>query len=203
MKITLTSQSPGPPLWRVLHDLEMGPIWRSNLPEVFPINGNRTPFGKDWQLLSYAMNPGMTGQKWRSLYQFNRAFNNGTGFNGPDPKADYVNSMDLGAELPAWDKTRFCGGAVVTGREDGPNLIVDILDGKGPAPELAWLSARPWYYFHAVNVTSGGITRFPQNDGEPVLVPLVGSGVATYPLSKLQRWRQAELPDPYRLYITP
>ena len=197
MKITLRTR---PPLYRVLHDVEMGPIWRSSLPEVFPLNGNRTPFGKDWQILSYVMNPAMTGQKWRSLYAHNRAFNNGTGFNGPDPKADYVNSMDLSAPLPAWDKTRVCGGAVVTGTVVGPDLIIDILDGKEVAPSLEWLMARPWYYFTAVNVTGGGITNFPQNDGRPCLVPLVGSGIAKYPVAKLQKWTAAELPDPYTLY---
>jgi hypothetical protein len=189
-----------PPIFRVLHDIELGPLWRQNVPEVFPLNGNRTPFGRDWQLLSYAMNPKMTGQKWRSLYAYNRAFTNGTGFNGPEPKADHVNGFDLDAPEPAWDKARFCGGAGVSGTVLGPDLIVEILDGNAAPPTLEWLMARPWLYFHAVNVTADAITKFPQNDGRPVLVPLVGSGVAKYPLSKLQRWTAPELPDPYRIY---
>lgn len=197
--------SPHPQLYRVLHDVETPQgIWRAGLPEVFPLNGERTPFGKAWQLLAYAMNPGMTGDHFRALYGAHKAFNNGTGFpsqGGDEPKADYVNMRDLTFPLPAWDKTRLCGGATVTGTEDGPDLIVNILDGFQAPPTLAWLLANPTLFFHAVNSTIGGITRFPQNDGRPCLVPLVGSGVARIPLSSLQK--VPGIADPYAIGYSP
>lgn len=192
-------------LYRKLHDVETPKgLWRAGLPEVFPLNGERTPFGKGWQLLAYAMNPGMTGDRFRALYGSHKAFNNGTGFpsqDGDEPHADYVNGLDLGYPLPAWDKTRVCGGATLSGREDGTDLIVEILDGFGPPPMLDDLLTHPTLFFHAVNSTATGITKFPQNDGRPCLVPLVGSGVARIPLAELQK--VPGLADPYYLGYRP
>ena len=169
-------------LWRVKHDTT---DWRRGLPEVFILNSNATPFGRDWQLLSYALNPGMDKKKWRAVYAYNRAFNNGCGFNDDtDPRADYVNGLDLAAPLPKWDKTRVCGGATITGRVDGNELVVEIMDGRGPAPSLEWLLARPWLYFKAIN--AGTLSNFPQGGGLPVYIPLVGSGEARYPLAGLE-----------------
>lgn len=186
-----------PQLYRVKHDLEMGPLWRTNVPEVYPLNGNSTPFGEDWQFLTFAMCPGITGNHWRSVYGTATAFMNGTGYGGSSPRADFVNGLNLSAALPRWDKTRVCGGAVVTGVESGANLIVSILDGTGPAPTLDWIMARPWYRFHAITVYSDGhVGEFPQNN--PVYVPLVGSGVATLPLVNLEKLPLGALiPNPY------
>ncbi len=185
-----------PVYYRVLHDAETSKgIWRPGLPEVFPLNDQKTSFGNAWQLLSYEMNPGMTGEHWRSLYAYNRAFTNGTGFNGSEPRADYVNGRDLSYPLPAWDKTRLCGGATIRGIEQPPYLYVDILDGFSSAPTWEELKAKPWLYFHAVNTTENGITRFPQNDGRPCLVPLVGSGVARILLASVQK--VPSIADPY------
>lgn len=183
-------------LWRVLHDAERpGGIWRDGLPEVFVLNELHTPFGPDWQRLSYALNPGMTGDKWRSLYANNRALTNGSGFNGVQPRADHVNMRDLDAPLPAWDKTRLCGGATITGSIAGNELEVLIMDGRGPAPSLSWLQARPWLFYHGVNSTINGITRFPQNDGRDCLVPLAGTRPAFISLDDLQQ--VTEIADPY------
>jgi hypothetical protein len=187
-----------PPLWRIKHDIEMGGIWRGGLPEVFPLNGDVTPFGKGWQKLTYAMNPGILKKKWRAVYRFDKAFMNKTGFDRPGyPKADFINNVDLTSPLPKWDKTRVCGGATVTGHVEGAYLVIDILDGHTVAPTLEWILARPWYFFHAVNCASDGhITNFPQNDGRPVLVPLVGHGVAKIALSKVQQ--VTEIVNPYQ-----
>lgn len=196
-KYTVTMQRIpyAPLLYRVKHDAELGPLWRQ-APEVFLLNDNRTPFGADWQRLSFALNPGMTSNHWRALYGDDEAFTNGNGFNGPNARADFVNNCDLSAPLPAWDKTRVCGGATVTGIVDGMELVVDILDGTGPAPTLEWLLARPWLYFHALTVYGDGhVGEFPQNN--PCLVPLVGSGEARIPLAQVQK--VPRIADPYKI----
>lgn len=188
--------APAVPLWRVLHDAELPDSLRpvrnwptDGVPEVYWGNREQTPFGKSWQLLSYAMNPGMDPLRWRILYEYDTAFCNGTGFNEPgSPRADYVNGRDLAAKDPMWQSLLFCGGATPTGQVDGADLIIDHLDGFGPAPTLEWIMARPQYFFEALIVYQDGhLSKFPYNDGRPVLVPLVGSGVARYPLSKLVR----------------
>lgn len=192
-----------PVYYRVLHDAELPEgIWRPNLPEVWPLNGEVTRFGESWQYRDKSLNPAMTGGHWRSVHASNRAFNNGQGFNdAAEPHADYVNRLDLTSPDPAWDKTRCCGGATLRGIEQPPYLIVDILDGFSPPPSLDYFRAHPWLYFHAVNSTENGITRFPQGDGLPVLVPLVGSGVARIPLNVLQR--VPGIADPYVMGYQP
>lgn len=215
---------PARPLYRVLHDAELpgqpsvrgmravyrrtqrlprlprallralSVIWRPGLPEVFPLNDLATTFGEQLQWLAYGLNPGMTGLKFRSLYDYRRAFTNGTGFRGPEPRADYVNGLDLNAIQAALDKGRLCGGATVEGDKDPPYLIVRTLD-PNHLPTLEWLWNHPTFRFHAVNTTWAGITRFPQNDGRPCIIPLVSRGICRILLSNLQ-----EVPgiaDPY------
>jgi hypothetical protein len=192
-----------PTYYRVLHDVETPRgIWRAGDPEVFVLNGERTYFNQAWQELAYALNPGMTKAHFASLYAYNRAFTNGNGFgDDADPRADYINRVNLSSPLPAFDKTRVCGGATLRGIEDPPNLIVNILDGDAAPPTLAELLSQPWLFFHAVNTTLNGITRFPQNDTRPCLVPLFGSGVASIPLAALQK--VPGIADPYVLGYKP
>lgn len=207
LRFNLVSQATTKQLYRVMHDVELPTGLRAcaPCPEVFPINGLRTPFTPEWQRLAFALNPGMTGNHFRALYGTRTAFNNGTGFptkDGDPPKADYVNMLDLTYPLPAFDKTRFCGGATITGIEDGTDLIVDIIDGTNPAPTLESLLAYPTLYFHAVicnpksSITGEPyITRFPQMGGGIVLVPLIGQGECRYPLAALQK--VPDIADPY------
>ncbi len=201
-----------PPFWRVKHDAEMGPLWRTGVPEVFimlPVTA--TEFHKDWQLLSYTLNTirnpiitaDMTKKKWRALYDYERAFTNGTGFGDPsDPRADWVNNININKPNPRFDKPRLCGGATVTGIIDGNDLIVKTMN-VNSVPSIEWLLARPWLYFDAVTVTKNGIGRFPQGtNGNRVFVPLVTSKEVRYPLDKLEKLPANSPPaDPYQLSI--
>lgn len=198
MKAQATISAPvTPSLWRVLHDAEMGSLFRVDVPEVYVIREASFNFTEGYQKLSYALNTianplisaDMTKDKWRVLYDFMRAFANGTGFNkSGDPRADYVNVRDLDKPLPKFDKTRICGGAMVTGTVDGNDLILDSLNVNNPVPTLAWLLARPWLYFDAVNVTANGISKFPQGTlGNRVFVPLLTEAQERYPLAKLKK----------------
>lgn len=206
MKFNLVKQSTSKSLYRVKHDVELPTGLRAcaPCPEVFPINGEHTPFTPEWQRLAYALNPGMTGNHWRSLYGNTTAFTNGNGFPtaaDPTPHADYITMQDLDKPLPAWDKTRFCGGATITGIEDGTDLVVDILDGLAPAPTLESLKAYPTLYFHATICTATYIQRFPQMGGGIVLVPLVGNGECRYPLAALEK--VPSIADPYYIGYRP
>ena len=109
--------------------------------------------------------------------------------------------QDLTAPQAAFDKTRLCGGATVTGVENGTDLIVDILNGFGPVPSVAELLAQPTLFFHAVICNLTYIQRFPQMNGGIVLVPLLGSGVCRYPLAGLEKVDL--IADPYYLGYRP
>ena len=202
----LPSPSPYPQFYRVLHDIERGGLWRFSLPEVFLFEPNHaTPFTKEWQLFSFSINPFMTGDKWRSLYSYSRAFTNNQGFDKPgDPRADYVNGRDLIFELPKFDKPRICGGASLTGVEDGEYLLVNTLDTRNPPPSLEYAEKNPWLcYFDAITIDGNGTPRrFPQGDGERVFIPLVTSQPVKYPLQYLQKMQAGNPPaDPYKIYL--
>ena len=102
-------------------------------------------------------------------------------------------------DLPRFDQPRICGGAVVTGRVEGAQLWIDTLDATKPPPAVT--DVKPWQKFCAVTVKDGRIGRFPQGDGRDVWVPLIARQPVYLPLSSLQRWDGADLPDPYTLYL--
>lgn len=194
-----------PPLFRVLHDKELGELWRPNLPEVHPLfDQHFTPFTESWQRLSYEMNT-LTKNKWTAVYSFERAFTNSNGFGKPgDPRRNYIKMEDLQEPLPKVEAL-VCGGAVLTGKVSGDYLYVETLNGRNPAPSLDWLLERPWLYFDAITVDSNGTPRrFPQADGRQVLIPLVADRNrypdVLIPLRKLQKWTGPGWPDPYKVY---
>lgn len=111
-----------PPLWKVMHDLEMGKVRQVvldrgvPLPEVLPMAPNHyTPLTEAWQRLSYAINPALTPDQWTALYTYQRFMTNHNGFgNQADPRANYIKGTNLSAPLPKQEDL-FCGGAIVTG----------------------------------------------------------------------------------------
>lgn len=193
-----------PRLWRVKHDAELGALWRWNVPEVFRLSPSHAiPIDRAWQEFTFALNqPGMTGDKWRSLYAHNRAFSNkAAGYDYPGTvKQDWVNMRDTtAADTLKFDQPRICGGALVTGRVDGALLWLDYLDANNPPP--AARDVKPWHKFAATTVTGSGVGRFPQRGGLDVWVPLIARQPVYLPLNNLQEWTAAELPDPYTLYL--
>jgi len=189
-----------PPLYRVKHDIEMGSAWRIGSPEVYRLEpDHHIPLAERWQRFIVRLNPWAIGQKYRALLAYNRAFTNGTGYDEPgQPRADYINQLNLTDPLPAFDQPRICGGAVVTGRVDGAWLWLDYLDIDDSVP-VVW---KPWQVFHATTVSGERtIGRFPQGDGQDVLIPLIARQPVKIEMAKLQRWTSTTLPDPYRIYL--
>lgn len=210
-------------LYRVMHDVELldrdlldGGLLKRVLkrmkkrdPEVFllhdisgePITKD-VPMTRDIQEMMFALyrhgapsqNLKRAKKKWRVVYDFMRAFSNGTGFNdSSDPRRDYISGLDLNKRLPAFDKARVCGGATITGQIVGDRLKVETLT---DAMTLEHLLNNPHLYFHAM-LSGKNPAPFPQGDGEPVLIPLIApNGIdAYYPLERLEK--VDEIADPY------
>lgn len=225
----VTASSPKPPLYRVLHDYEIwrrkpflleahGQLesvrkdwrWRLKAPEVYWLHDtHRVPFTETWQRLSFALCEGIEPKKWRIVYDDHRAFMNNTGFwteGSPYayvPRRDYINGIDLSGELPAWDKIRVCGGATISGREEGDYLVVETLDYTAP-PTIEYLRARPWLFFRALicdEDTNGKpiVYDFPQNGGRPVWIPLIAITPVRFPLSCLERVN--DIANPLRIVL--
>lgn len=207
----LVLQSPPPSarpaIWRVLHDLELGELWRDNMPEVHPfMDSHFWEFGEAWQRFTFALNPHLTPKKWTAVYGNRRFLTNNNGFyDDGDLRANYILGEDLNRPNPKCEAL-VCGGAVMAGTVSGSNFIPETLNGRDAPPSVEWLLDHPWLYFHAVTVDSSGTPRmFPQGDGVPILIPLVADRTRyptiTIPVAKLQRWTAVDLPDAYRIYL--
>jgi hypothetical protein len=177
---------------------------------VFPFEPSHyTVFGRSLQLLEKSLNPNMINSKWHGLHlggnqgQDATAFNNRQGFEMiGDPRADYINGKDIGADNPK-QEALVCGGAIL--REvyhDSEYLYPEYIDGNLPAPSLQYVRDRPYLYFDAVTIRSqagGGIVigRFPQGLGERVYILLLASKAIKIPLTKVSRV-SPPFPSPYR-----
>jgi hypothetical protein len=167
--------------YRVAHDREYQDPWRWPVPEVFHFDqAASTPLTDRWQYFIMDLNPGMTGMGYRSLLNCYRAFSNGTGYQCPMPRADFVNKLNTSAPLPKVDKVRVCGGAIIHGTLSSNVLTVETLDGYKRPPSIEWILDHPWLYFRCYTVLEDGSNRdFPQNSGKPVYFPLVARGKVT------------------------
>lgn len=190
-----------PPMWRVLHDRELPSGVRQvvkdrgvPLPEVFPLAPSQfTSLNLAWQRLWRDLNPQMSNEEWRKLLHYQRAFTNGQGFEKPgDPRVDYINARDLGAEPPKIESL-VCGGALLTGEPDIMYrgelcLRVKTLDGRNPPPLAEWVLNCPWLWFEAVSVRpDGGVQSFSLTPYAE-RVPVVASIFPVYmPMSGLKK----------------
>lgn len=222
--IKLTPEEPPAPqqqLYRVLHDYErwerglLEPDqnwdWRAGLPEVFPLSDSVILADRNVQQLMWdlfragapSVDENTAKGKWRSLYQYDRAFMNNNGFNDDnDPRCDYIGGNDLDSPLPKFDKVRVCGGATVSGWVRGDELVLHVINAADPNQlKIDYVLERPWLYFHATTSRNNGgqpaIGRFPQGLGEPCFIPLISKVEVAIPLSHLEL--VSDIADPYKL----
>jgi hypothetical protein len=220
---TITLPKQRPPLFRVLHDKELRKVMaeqnipsdqlpvRPNLPEVHPFYPNHhSPFDRPWQLLSKMLNSRITTFKWRVIYWYKLWITNHQGFDKPDdPRVDFVNMRDIGAERPRVEALT-TGGSLLTGYYDGPDFVVQGLNVYGAVPTVEYMWEHPWYLTYAVSVDSFmNPRRFPQGmqpDGSivPIVHPLIVNSREyqrlTLPKWKVEPWTNDEYPDPYTIY---
>lgn len=123
-----TTPPSGNPRYRVLHDPELGDLWRAGVPEVFlSTSTHRTYLPDDFVWLTYylfrygvpkllaALGENTIKARHEVVYDGHRAFTNKTGL---DEFRNIVRNLRLDAGLPALDKTmRICGGATIEGTE--------------------------------------------------------------------------------------
>lgn len=194
--------------YRCLHMAEGGLDNPSGMPVVRPsYNAPPILFTKEMQRLSYEMNsynPYFTKDKWRKVYAFSTAFTNENGFDEPnDPRADFVNNVDLTSPLPKLMKAIVCGGMFIRGSVENKLLVckpgVSGIDVSKPLPSIAEVFARNWY-FAATTGGLGGVYNFPQGSGNPVYIPYFLSETVTYPIEWFDTWNNVELPNPLTFY---
>lgn len=199
--------------WRCLHQQEGGYPNPDGMPVVRPSeNASPVLFTESMQRTSYqlnAFNPFFTGNKWRSVYDYKAAFTNQNGFgDSGDPRADYINRLDLTKPLPKLMKAIICGGMFIRGEVVGSNLVcypgVHAIDANKPMPSVGEIMVKNWYYVATTANQRGdgtwAVNNFPQGGGQNVLIPYALREPVTYPLSWFRRWEEDFLPDPLRYY---
>lgn len=208
LEMDLTFGVPSTPreYWRVNHD---SPLWRFNLPEVDRIQPDnpKVPLGREMQYLWRNMNPQLSDDQYRALYDNTLAFTNGTGFPGHH---DYINDLDADKEDPSFDAPRLCGGAIVSGIVFGENLYIASIDVRQPLPSAEMVMAHPHLYFEAVNIAEQAdgtpvVRRFKGGWDLPVYVPIATVVDGPYlPLSMLTKIPTGSpLPSPFQYYYNP
>lgn len=194
-----------PPLWRILHDVELGSVRNvtptNGAPEVHRLEPyHMTRFFEPWQWLSFNMNqPGMTPQKWTALHNWTTVITNEQGYNKPgDPRRNYILGTNLTAEHPKVASLLF-GGNVITGRVEGEWLEVETLDARLSPPTLGYILTHRWLYSIGTNVRKDGrVGKLPQGEGRDVLLPIYASKPVRFPMNKLVRLADnAPIPSPY------
>lgn len=196
--------------WRCLHEAEDGydsadgglPEIRPSLPNVDPVEFTRKLQELSWAMNTY--NPLFTKNNWRTVYGNPTAFCNGNGFGDPlDPRADWINMLDLKMPFPKLMKGLICGGMFIRGVNDDRFLYcipgVHAID-PGNVPDVATVMRNNWY-FVATTQYFGKVSNFPQGHGKPVYIPYVLRETASYPLSWFTRWESDTLPDPLKIYL--
>ena len=127
------------------------------------------------------------GSAFRGVFGNNKAFANGTGFQGKEPKADFVNRKDIDAGLPAYDKIRTCATNNHTGDEVGDMLRIDTFDTNDLPKNFGVEILQDSRVFWATIQYKGGeVNKFP-NLTKGVPVALVSRYPVYYPLARLYR----------------
>lgn len=205
--------------WRVLHWGEGGYPNPTGMPCVRPaINAPAIPMNQKMQLLSYElnrMNLNYTKKNWRAVHGNTVAFTNGNGFGKKnDPRADFVNRLDMTKPLPKLMKALICSGMFIRGDVVGNTLVckpgVHGIDVNKTLPSVDDVVANNWYF----TATTGGksaVYNFPQGGGGPVLMPYFLKEPVAYPLTSVEdggykatwfaRWNETFLPDPLKFYL--
>lgn len=198
--------------WRCLHAAEGG--YQSDprgMPEIRPGLPSPDPvlFSKELQLLSWNLNRGnklYTKKNWRATYGNTVAFTNTQGFNkAGDPRADFVNMLNVKSPLPKLMKGIICGGMFVRGKDIGSFLKMTpglhAIDAAWLTPTLSEVLENNWYY-EATTQYFGKMSHFPQGHGSAVYIPYVLREETTYPIEWFVPWEEDYLPDPLKIYLT-
>lgn len=214
--ITINSDTVSEPKysgWRVKHKIENGyQKTPPNEPEVIPpTNPISLAMTSVIQRMSYDLmrhfNPAITENLWTKVHRFDKAFNNGNGFEDPtDPRVNFVTGDNLTYSYPKYDKAqRLCGGQFVRGNVVGNELHciagVHGIDGSKPMPSVSAIVENNWYLFAvSVNENFTQISNFPQGLGGVVAIPFIFTGTIKFPLSYFTKWESDSLPDHLKIY---
>src|SRR5688572_14188269 len=215
---------PRPVLWFVRESAFQG--IRTSVPAIVNLLAQSMFVTRDWQFYIRAINRGMTRQHVSAIFEYKKAFANGTGFgDGSDPRRDYIlNENTDAAEDPQFDKVRTCVRNTHTGVVNDTVLRLLTMDGNQPPPMkpgkrhpqtldeirlddyLYQPKTHRWLFFAANNINGdGGVFPFAHGavyewfgDRQVTWLPLVSRFPVSIALQYVRRLGDSEpIPSPY------
>lgn len=207
--------APGPRGQARIWSEERGNV--SGAPDIWQLGvgaGKRVELTRAWQLFLAALNPNMPLERVSALLGDAVAFTNKTGF-GDTPYQNWLTNENTNSNypdgrpmLPSFDKVRTCSYACHTGRIEGNELVLNILDGNLSPPDISQVNplTHPHLFFYAsiVYVDQNGVERsrlpFQQSapawghDRKVTVMPLVSNYQIRVPLSMVEKVDTYSLP---------
>lgn len=153
------------------------------IPEIFQLLPlHVTPLSPAWVDLVCAVNYDLPREQALKIFDASWAFNNGR-------------------ETPGFDKPRVCGGAILSGYEEGGNLHIYSLLTSQPVPDADHVLSRPWLWYYAVMVApNGNLSYMTLGDGNgnriPIKIPIITRLPVYVPLAWLHKLPADFLPSP-------
>lgn len=137
--------------WQVQDDIDVGELWRKNVPEVFVISLSSVKITPEIRALIKGINPGMTVGELNSLLKSDRAFTN----NGSH----------------SIDKIRVCGRAILNGsltkilvkKKLVDALVVNTINANKKLPSPEEVIEKGLYFECFIVKADGSLIPFPQN----------------------------------------
>src|SRR5688572_15461171 len=215
---------PRPPLWFVKESAFQG--IRTSVPAIVNLLAQPVTMTRDWQYYIRAINRGMTRQHVSAIFEYKKAFANGTGTgDSTDPRRDYILSENLDADKDIqMDKVRTCVRSTHTGVANDTVLRLLTLDGNQPPPMkpgkrhpqtldeirledyLYQPRTHRWLFFAANNIGGDGqVTAFAHGaiyewfgDRQVTWLPLVSRFPVSISLQYVRKLGQDDpMPSPY------
>lgn len=212
-----------PPLWRVLVSAFRGE--RRFVPAIVNLLARPMDLTRDWMFYIRAINHAMSLQHVIALFDYQKAFCNGTGLGDDgDRRKNWLQDDGRIAEDIQFDKVRTCILNTHTGVEVGTVLRLETLDGNQPPPMKAGRKhplrvedirvddylytpqSHRWLFFAANNInTKDVVTPFAHGGFYPwfgerpaTWLPLVSRFPVSIALEYVRRLADgAAIPSPY------
>ena len=167
------------------------------MPEVYRLlPDHQVPLECRWIKLWRNLNPMLSDERFGTLLGNGLAWTNRTGWPG---RYNCLTGADAGAQDPAFDAARICGGAIFKGKEQDGYLYIESLLTSQATPTAADILEKPWLWYWGTTVLPTGqvnyITRLG-TDGKhhPVRVPLLTRLPVRLSLSWLDRLPMGFIP---------
>lgn len=213
-RVVYSEPRPANTFWLVKQDIEMGPIWRPNLPQVHPlfveprstVGTHYAPMQAWMQRLAVRANPDMPLNVLSHGYWTHEWITNEQGFDeNHGGRANFIMNIDTNLDLPKCESLT-SGGSLLEAISVGNGWHKVVGLHYNDPITFEFFQSHPQFWTRGTYVgRTGNVYRIlgDKYQGEAMIHPLIAN-TRTFGLfiqsSKLKEWRSPEIPDPLKIY---